>query len=105
MRAEESSLEGSALKKRTIAFGTDGVRGVANRGLTPEDALNVGIAAARLFGGTLVLGRDTRLSGGMLSGALAAGAAAAAPGSSTSACSRRRAWRRLPRAWARRRPG
>ncbi len=63
------------MKKRTIAFGTDGVRGVANRGLTPEDALRLGIAAARLFGGTLVLGRDTRLSGGMLSGALAAGAA------------------------------
>ncbi len=58
-----------------IQFGTDGVRGVANEGLKPEDALSLGLAAARLFGGPLVLGRDTRLSSGMLSAALAAGAA------------------------------
>ena len=60
---------------RRISFGTDGVRGVANAGLGPEDALALGIAAARAFGGPLVVGRDTRLSGGMLSGALASGAA------------------------------
>ena len=60
---------------RGVTFGTDGVRGVANKGLTPEDALSLGLAAARLFGGPIPLGRDTRLSGGMLSGALAAGAA------------------------------
>lgn len=59
-----------------ISFGTDGVRGVANDGLTPEDALRLGLAAARLFGGPIPVGRDTRLSGGMLSSALAAGAAA-----------------------------
>ncbi len=60
---------------RRIAFGTDGVRGVANEGLKPEDALVLGLAGARFFGGPLVIGRDTRLSSGMLSGALAAGAA------------------------------
>jgi len=60
---------------RRISFGTDGVRGIANAGLRPEDALSLGHAAARAFGGPLVLGRDTRLSGGMLSGALASGAA------------------------------
>lgn len=60
---------------RRIKFGTDGVRGLANEGLKPEDALSLGIAGARLFGGPLVLGRDTRLSSGMLSAALAAGAA------------------------------
>jgi len=43
--------------------------------LTPEDALLLGLAAARLFGGRILIGRDTRLSGGMLSLALAAGAA------------------------------
>ncbi|HEV2092608.1 MAG TPA: phosphoglucosamine mutase [Rubrobacter sp.] len=59
-----------------MAFGTDGVRGVANKDLTPEDALRLGLAAARAFGGTVLLGRDTRLSGGMLSGALAAGLSA-----------------------------
>jgi phosphoglucosamine mutase len=52
------------------------VRGVANRDLTPEDALRLGLAAAGAFGGTVLVGRDTRLSGGMLSGALAAGISA-----------------------------
>lgn len=56
-------------------FGTDGVRGVANEGLTPEIALALGRAfGARLGAGSRVLvGRDTRLSGPMLEGALAAG--------------------------------
>jgi phosphoglucosamine mutase len=58
-----------------IKFGTDGVRGVANEGLKPEDALVLGLAGARLFGGSLLIGRDTRLSSGMLSAALVAGAA------------------------------
>ncbi|MDF2701070.1 MAG: glmM: phosphoglucosamine mutase [Rubrobacteraceae bacterium] len=58
-----------------ITFGTDGVRGTANEGLLPEDALRLGFAAARLFGGPVLVGRDTRLSGVMLSYALAAGAA------------------------------
>jgi phosphoglucosamine mutase len=58
-----------------ITFGTDGVRGVANDGLTPEMALALGLAGARLFGGPILVGRDTRLSGPMLSDALAAGAA------------------------------
>jgi phosphoglucosamine mutase len=63
------------LERRPITFGTDGVRGVANEGLIPEDALRLGLAAARLFGGPILIGRDTRLSGGMLSSSLAAGAA------------------------------
>ena len=63
------------MERRPIAFGTDGVRGIANSGLVPEDAMRLGLAAARLFGGPILLGRDTRLSGGMLSNALAAGAA------------------------------
>ncbi|MEW9677907.1 phosphoglucosamine mutase [Lentibacillus sp. L22] len=59
-------------------FGTDGVRGVANLGLTPELAFKVG-----RFGGyvltketekpRVVIGRDTRVSGHMLEGALVAG--------------------------------
>lgn len=60
---------------RRIKFGTDGVRGVANEGLKPEDALALGLAGARLFGGPILVGRDTRLSGRMLSTALAAGTA------------------------------
>ncbi|MDQ3840986.1 MAG: phosphoglucosamine mutase [Actinomycetota bacterium] len=62
------------IEGRRIAFGTDGVRGVANEGLKPEDALVLGLAGARFFGGPLVIGRDTRLSSGMLSAALVAGA-------------------------------
>jgi phosphoglucosamine mutase len=63
------------LENRPITFGTDGVRGVANEGLIPEDALRLGLAVARIFGGPILIGRDTRLSGGMLSCSLAAGAA------------------------------
>ena len=58
-------------------FGTDGVRGVANLDLTPEVALSLGRAAARVLGGEgrarVLVGRDTRLSGPMLESALAAG--------------------------------
>lgn len=57
-----------------VRFGTDGVRGVANRDLTPEVALAVGRAAVRVFGAQRVLvGRDTRRSGPMLEAAVAAG--------------------------------
>jgi len=62
-------------ERRSIAFGTDGVRGIANEGLKPEDALSLGLAGALLFGGPILVGRDTRLSGRMLSTALAAGVA------------------------------
>lgn len=57
-------------------FGTDGVRGVANRDLTPDLALALGRAAGRVLapgGGHVVVGRDTRPSGPMLEGALIAG--------------------------------
>lgn len=60
----------------TLKFGTDGVRGVANRELTPELALELGRAAARVLGGDRwLIGRDTRASGPMLAAALAAGLA------------------------------
>jgi phosphoglucosamine mutase len=59
-------------------FGTDGVRGVANSELTPELAFKLG-----RFGGfvltkdkdrpKVLIGRDTRVSGHMLEGALVAG--------------------------------
>ncbi|MCB0978437.1 MAG: phosphoglucosamine mutase [Acidimicrobiales bacterium] len=60
----------------SLKFGTDGVRGVANRELTPELALNLGRAAARVLGGRRwLIGRDTRVSGPLLGAALAAGLA------------------------------
>lgn len=57
-------------------FGTDGVRGVANKELTPDLALALGRAAGFVLardGGDVVVGRDTRLSGPMLEAALVAG--------------------------------
>ena len=58
-------------------FGTDGIRGTANWDLTPELVLALGHAAARhLSSHSILLGRDTRLSGPMLAGALAAGLSA-----------------------------
>jgi phosphoglucosamine mutase len=55
-------------------FGTDGVRGLAGSELTAELALAIGRAAGTyLRGGPVLLGRDTRRSGEMLSSALQAG--------------------------------
>jgi phosphoglucosamine mutase len=61
-------------------FGTDGIRGQANRHpMTAEVALRVGLAAGKLFrsGGDrrhlVVIGKDTRLSGYMIEPALVAG--------------------------------
>jgi len=60
-------------------FGTDGIRGLANRHpMTSEIALKVGMAAGTVFrSGThrhrVVIGKDTRLSGYMLEAALMSG--------------------------------
>lgn len=59
-------------------FGTDGVRGVANRDLTCELAFSLGQAGAKVLASsvhrpTILIGRDTRLSGEMLEAALVAG--------------------------------
>ncbi len=58
-------------------FGTDGVRGIANTELTCELAYHLGQAAVAFLGGSIVVGRDTRLSGEMLQSALIAGIASA----------------------------
>jgi phosphoglucosamine mutase len=61
-------------------FGTDGVRGLANRDLTPELALAVATAAAQVLVAhdashrpLAVVGRDPRASGEMLEAAVVAG--------------------------------
>ena len=54
-------------------FGTDGVRGVANTELTCDIAFKLGQAAVEFLGKTIVVGKDTRLSGDMLGNALSAG--------------------------------
>ena len=54
-------------------FGTDGVRGVANTELTAPMAYRLGQAAVYFLGKSIVVGKDTRLSGDMLEAALVAG--------------------------------
>lgn len=61
-------------------FGTDGIRGLANTPpMTPEIAMRLGMAAGKYFrrGGarrhSVVIGKDTRLSGYMIEPALVAG--------------------------------
>jgi phosphoglucosamine mutase len=61
-------------------FGTDGIRGTANQGkMTPEVAMRLGMAAGKYFRSTdprrhsVVIGKDTRLSGYMIEPALVAG--------------------------------
>lgn len=59
-------------------FGTDGIRGVANEGLTPELAFKIGRAAGYVLtkdreGSKVLIGKDTRISGYMLEGALVSG--------------------------------
>jgi len=59
-------------------FGTDGVRGVANKDLTPEIAFRLGRIGAYVLSKNkencnIVLGKDTRISGDMLEGALISG--------------------------------
>lgn len=60
-------------------FGTDGIRGVANRELTPEMAFKIGRIGAYVLSqkscgkNTFLVARDTRVSGPMLEGALVAG--------------------------------
>lgn len=59
-------------------FGTDGVRGVVNSTLMPELAYQLGRAAGAYFckegkGHRFLIGRDTRISGSMITAALSAG--------------------------------
>jgi len=65
-------------------FGTDGVRGLANEELTPQLALSVAAASARVLiehdrshRPVAVVGRDPRASGEMLEASVAAGLASA----------------------------
>ncbi len=62
----------------TKMFGTDGVRGLANKELTPELAFKLGRAAGFLWRKeeertAIIVGRDSRISGPLLEGALVSG--------------------------------
>ena len=67
----------------TSLFGTDGVRGrVGVEPITPHTVMKLGWAAGRVFskagaGDTVLIGKDTRVSGYLLESALEAGFSAA----------------------------
>ena len=84
--AKKSNVPQKIAAAERRLFGTDGVRGTANiEPVTAETALKLGRAAAHVFAQmsalagrsngrtTIVIGKDTRLSGYMLENALAAG--------------------------------
>src|SRR5690606_8701893 len=71
---------GSSMSRRY--FGTDGIRGLANKApMTSEIALKAGMAAGHIFSRNalthyrprVVIGKDTRLSGYMIESALLSG--------------------------------
>jgi phosphomannomutase / phosphoglucomutase len=59
------------LQKRL--FGTNGVRGVIGKDMTPELALSIGFALGSMRKGRIAIGRDTRTSGECLTNAVQAG--------------------------------
>ena len=65
----------------SITFGTDGIRGPVETHITPEVCLRIGHAAGivlkEMGSGTVLIGKDTRVSGYMLESALQAGFIAA----------------------------
>ncbi|MEM1793696.1 MAG: phosphoglucosamine mutase [Desulfurococcaceae archaeon] len=65
-------LRGSSLSQ---LFGTDGIRGIINEELSPMLALKIGLATGTLFGAgaRVLIGRDSRAGGEMLSKAIEAG--------------------------------
>ncbi|MFZ1038996.1 MAG: phosphoglucosamine mutase [Candidatus Bathyarchaeia archaeon] len=59
-------------------FGTNGIRGLVNKELTPETAVKIGAATGTFFkNGRLILGYDARTSGSMLAKAVISGLNAA----------------------------
>lgn len=67
------------MSKTRRLFGTDGIRGLANKGaITPEMIMRIAMAVAQKFGhqqhrNTVLIGKDTRLSGYMIESALTSG--------------------------------
>ena len=64
-----------------VSFGTDGIRGPVDSTITPDLCLRIGQAAGQVLKAegwdTVLIGKDTRVSGYMLESALEAGFIAA----------------------------
>jgi len=76
MKAVKQGVKGHFMVRHY--FGTDGIRGRANKVITPDLALKVGQAAGLIFKNgehrhRVLIGKDTRLSGYMIENALVAG--------------------------------
>ncbi len=54
-------------------FGTDGIRGIANKFLSPQIAYFLGQAVCLYLGNKILIGKDTRKSGDLLESSVAAG--------------------------------
>jgi phosphomannomutase / phosphoglucomutase len=60
-------------KKQKRLFGTNGVRGIIGKDMTPDLVLHIGEALGTMRQGCIAIGRDTRTSGDTLAGAIKAG--------------------------------
>ena len=60
-------------KKQKRLFGTNGVRGIIGKDMTPELVLHIGEALGTMRAGCIAIGRDTRTSGDTLAGAIKSG--------------------------------
>lgn len=60
-------------KKQKRLFGTNGVRGIIGKDMTPDLVLHIGEALGTMRKGCIAVGRDTRTSGDTLAGAIKAG--------------------------------
>jgi phosphomannomutase/phosphoglucomutase len=70
--------EGRRMLSQRRLFGTNGIRGLVNKELTPELAITIGSAIGTYFGGgNLLVGHDARTSSPMLAKAVIAGLTAA----------------------------
>ena len=64
-------------KMKKELFGTNGVRGIAGKDMTPRLVLSIGMALGSMRKGTVAVGMDTRTSGPALASAMKAGLMAA----------------------------
>jgi phosphomannomutase/phosphoglucomutase len=65
-------FSGVFMNKKQL-FGTNGVRGVIGKDMTPELVLRIGESLGTMRKGCIAVGRDTRTSGDTLAGAIKAG--------------------------------
>lgn len=62
-----------SVKQKKQLFGTNGVRGIIGKDMTPELAHRMGMAVGTMRPGTIAIGRDTRTSGPSLVAAVTSG--------------------------------